>query len=121
SLYFSLVGLTLAVVGLQSFYLGCVAQVIYDYLPTSKEYWLRLFPYTRTVILAAAQCVTGFCLTMPLVAKYVTDGFVLPFPVGPSGHIAVTGLLLLIFGFMTFTFTLVLHAAAFKARKRSGS
>ena len=32
-------------------------------------------------------------------------------------HMAVTGLLLLIFGFMTFTFTLVLHAAAFKARK----
>jgi glycosyltransferase involved in cell wall biosynthesis len=121
SLYSSLVGVALSIVGLQSFYLGCVAQVIYNYSPISRQKWLRLFAYTRTVILAVLMGVTGVCLTIPLMVRYVRGGFLLNDLGGRAGHAAVTGLLLLIFGFMTFTFTLVLHAAALRARKRATS
>ncbi|HEX4227024.1 MAG TPA: hypothetical protein VHZ07_00020 [Bryobacteraceae bacterium] len=41
SLYWMMFGMTIAVVGLQSFYLGCIAQVFYDYPPrqTCSTIW----------------------------------------------------------------------------------
>ena len=37
SLYWMLAGLTLAVVGLQYFYLGCIAQMLYDYTGAARH------------------------------------------------------------------------------------
>src|SRR5258706_10444762 len=59
---------------------------------------------------------SDLCLAIPLAIRYVRGGFLLNDLGGLAGHVAMTGLLLLIFGFMTFTFTLVLHAAALSAR-----
>ena len=41
SLYWMLAGLTLSVVGLQYFYLGCIAQILYDYTGAARTRWLR--------------------------------------------------------------------------------
>ena len=49
SLYWMLMGLTLGVLGLQSFYLGCLAQVLNDLTGDSRRRWTRLFRYTRSV------------------------------------------------------------------------
>jgi glycosyltransferase involved in cell wall biosynthesis len=57
SLYWSLMGLTVSVVGLQSFYLGCIIQVIYNYQPAASKRWLRMFDFDRgaaMTLLAAA-------------------------------------------------------------------
>jgi Glycosyl transferase family 2 len=117
SLFTMLLGVTLAVVGLQSFYFGCVAQLLYDYTGRTREKWLRIFPYTRTVGLSALAFTVGAGLVSGLVWEFLHLGFTLPPAVDMRAHLAVTGLLLMIAGFTTFAFTLVLHAAAITASR----
>ena len=112
SLYWMLAGMTLTVVGLQCFYLGCIAQLLYDYTGAASRRWLALFPYTRTVALSAAAFVLGVALTLPLILDYIRSGLELSGEFGAVHHLAVLGLLSMIVGFTTFAFTLVLHAAA---------
>ena len=120
SLYWMLAGMTLAVVGLQCFFLGCIAQLLYDYTGAARRRWLSLFPYTRTVALSAGAFLLGVALTVPLVVDYVRSGLELPGEPGAVHHLAVTGLLAMIVGFTTFAFTLVLHAAAMASSERDG-
>ena len=42
--------------------------------------------------------------------NYVRNSFLLPGPEALINHLAITGLLLMAFGFSTFCFPLVLHA-----------
>jgi hypothetical protein len=110
SLYWMLVGLTLSVVGLQSIYFGCLAHVFLDYTRRRRNRWQRLFQYTSTVIASGVLFLAGFLLDLILVVYYVTHSFSLPEPQSTINHLAITGLLLMIFGFSTFCFTLLLHA-----------
>jgi glycosyltransferase involved in cell wall biosynthesis len=116
SLYWMLLGVTLSLLGLQSFYLGCLAQVIHDYTGAARRRWLDAFPYTRTTLLSGALFFLGVILCSFLVAEYVRFGLALPEGVPLSNHPAVTGLLCMVAGFMTFTFTLLLHAVATRCR-----
>jgi hypothetical protein len=45
SLYSMLVGLTLAVLGVQTFFLGCVTQMMHDYSGEARRRWVALFRY----------------------------------------------------------------------------
>ncbi len=119
SLYWMLFGLTLSILGLQSFYLGCLAQVLCDYTGDSRKRWLRIFSYNRSVGLSAVFCVLGLVLISFLIARYIQEGFSLPGDQKPYDHLAVTGLLFIIGGFLNFVFTLVLHAASLHARRRN--
>jgi len=110
SLYFMLIGLTLSVVGLQSIYFGCLAHVFLDYSGKRRDRWQRLFQYTPTVLLSAAAFGIGFVLDLVLAIYYVSHSFQLPSPQSTLNHLAITGLLLMIVGFSTFCFTLLLHA-----------
>lgn len=116
SLYWMLLGLSLSILGLQSFHLGCIAQVIYDCKGDARRRWLSLFPYTRSVLISAGLVSGGIAMSMPLVAVYLREGLSLANIPTPANHMAITGLLLVISGFMTFVFTLVLHAAAIHSR-----
>jgi len=110
SLYFMLIGLTLSVVGLQSIYFGCLAHVFLDYSGERRDRWQRLFRYTPTVLVSAAAFGIGFVLDLVLAIYYVSHSFRLPSPLSTLNHLAITGLLLMIVGFSTFCFTLLLHA-----------
>jgi glycosyltransferase involved in cell wall biosynthesis len=112
SLYWMLVGLTLTVLGLHCFYLGCLARVFLDCTGQTTRRWLRVFEYTRSAVISAAAMIAGVLLSTPLIRMYLRQGLKLSTPVEPANHMAVTGLLFLIVGFMHFTFTLSLHAAA---------
>jgi glycosyltransferase involved in cell wall biosynthesis len=116
SLYWMLLGMTLSVVGLQSFFLGGLLQVVYGYSSRSVERWLRIFSYSRALVISAVLVVLGAAFAVPLAAQYVRTG-VLPAEPGPPNHMAVTGLMFMISGFMTFTSTLALHAAALRLRR----
>lgn len=111
SLYWMLMGVTLAILGLQSFYLGCLAQVLNDLTGKARLRWTRLFRYTRSVGWSAAATVAGCMAVLPLVRQYVHFGLSLPNAVVTESHLAVAGLFFIIAGFMNFGFTLVLHAA----------
>jgi glycosyltransferase involved in cell wall biosynthesis len=111
SLHWMLLGLTLATLGLQCIYLGILAQIFFDYTGETTRRWFALFPYTRTVLVAAAMFALGLVLTGWLLLYYVRHQFLLA-PEGTENYLGVTGLLLMIAGFMTFTFTLLLHSTS---------
>ena len=110
SLYWMLLGVTLAVLGLQSFCFGVLAQVLTDYSGQSRLRWTRIFRYTATVVTSIVLFVVGLGLADALVVHYVTNNFALPPPSALLDHLAVTGSLLMIIGFTGFCFTLVLYA-----------
>jgi len=111
SLTWALVGLNLAVVGLESFYLGCLAEVIYVY----SRRWLRMFAFNRAMLVCALSCLVGAALAIPMAREYARMGRMLS-PTGAPPHLAVIGAFLLIAGFLTFGTTLVVNAAAARLR-----
>jgi glycosyltransferase involved in cell wall biosynthesis len=112
SLYWMLAGVTLAVLGLQNFYLGCIAQVLYDRTGAAEQRWLSLFPYNRTMAVSALLFVLGVASSLPLVVEYIRSGLTLSTELGAINHLAVLGIMFMILAFTTFTFALLLHAVA---------
>jgi glycosyltransferase involved in cell wall biosynthesis len=112
SLYWMLLGMALTVAGLQSFYLGCLSQILHDYRGQARSRWLRVFSYNRTILGSSALILVGAASVFPLVREYIHYGFTLDRVIDFRNHLAILGLLLLICGFVNFIFTLVLHAAA---------
>jgi glycosyltransferase involved in cell wall biosynthesis len=117
SLHWMLLGLSLAIVGLQSVYMGVLTQVFFDYTGKATERWFRRFPYTRSVLMSLGLLALGAVLSGWLAVTYVRNEFRL---INGSlvNNLGVAGLLLLIVGFMTFTFTLLLHSTAVAVRRR---
>ena len=109
--------MSLSILGLQCVFMGILTQVFFDYSGAATKRWFARFPYTRTVGIAAAVFGGGCVLTALLVASYLRHGYRLP-DVSAANHLGVTGLLLMILGFMTFTFTLLLHSTAVAVRRR---
>lgn len=112
SLYWMLLGMTLTVIGLQMFLLGCIAQVLFDYRGRVTDRWLSVFSYTRTVIGAVATACTGLACIAPLIVYYLSHHESLSPRAAVQDHLAVIGLMLIMIGFSLFTSTLVLHGAA---------
>lgn len=109
-LYWMLVGVALSIIGLQSFFFGCLAQVFCEYSPKARERWAYTFRYTRTVLISGALLLAGFAADLVLFIWYITHHLRLPPASSFTDHLAVAGLLLMIMGFSTFCFTLLLHA-----------
>ena len=104
-----LLGLCLAVLGLNCIYVGAMAQSLYDPSGRAADRWTLRFSYNRSVIASAVVATVGVAMMTFLMGDYVRGGGLL-YGIRESSHLAVTGLLFLIAAFMTFTFTLVLHA-----------
>jgi glycosyltransferase involved in cell wall biosynthesis len=109
SLNSQFLGVAVLTVGGQAFFLGCIAQVLFDYTGRHRERWLRIFPYTRTVLIAFGLVVLGMVLTIPLVVSYLANDLSLQRPDTLENHLAVTGLAAVISGAQVFVFTLLLH------------
>jgi glycosyltransferase involved in cell wall biosynthesis len=116
SLHWMWLGVSLAVLGLQCVYMGILSQVFFDYSGVATKKWFARFAYTRTVGASAALFAVGVALTGSLTSSYVSHGFRLV-EHQSINHLGVTGLLLMITGFMTFTFTLILHATMVSVRR----
>lgn len=117
SLFTMLLGVTFTLLGLQCVFFAALAQVLGDYTGEARRRWSRVFPYTRTVVLSVVASAVGAFLTTPLVLTYIEYGLTLPADITIRNHLAVAGFLLMIGGFMTFAFTLVLHAALERSRR----
>ncbi|HKA93434.1 MAG TPA: glycosyltransferase [Acidimicrobiia bacterium] len=117
SLYWMLLGVTLTVVGLQSFFSGCLAQMIYDETGAARRRWSRVFAYNRSIAVSVALFVTGVVLMSFLVITWLRNGLRIE-GFGAYEYMAITGLLLMIAAFTLFVFTLLVHALA--ARLRAG-
>jgi glycosyltransferase involved in cell wall biosynthesis len=118
SLNWQFLGLAILVVGLQSFFLGCIAQVLFDYTGRYSRRWLRVFPYTRSTLIAIGLVVLGACLAVPLVLSYFDNGLRLSTADTGKNHLAVTGLATAISGAQLFVFTLLLHGTVAATTRR---
>jgi glycosyltransferase involved in cell wall biosynthesis len=111
SLNWQLLGLALFVVGMQAFFLGCIAQVLFDYTGRKRKRWLRTFSYTRTVLISVTLVLAGVVLGVPLAVAYLNNDLVLTSANFVQDHLAVTGLAAGIAGAQLFVFVLLLHGA----------
>jgi glycosyltransferase involved in cell wall biosynthesis/uncharacterized membrane protein YidH (DUF202 family) len=111
SLNWQFLGVALLTVGCQAFFLGCVSQVLFDYTGRFKERWLRVFPYTRTVLASFGLVLLGIALAVPLVVDYLSSDLALERPDTVQNHLALTGLAAVLTGVQLFVFTLLLHGA----------
>jgi protein-S-isoprenylcysteine O-methyltransferase Ste14 len=115
-----LAGSAMTVIGVQGVYLGCIAQILYDFTGDARRRLLRRFAYTPTVVASGLLFLGGVGLALPLVGSYVRHGLALPGDWGPPSYMAVTGLLFVVVSVATFVSTLLLHAAAKLANRCYG-
>ncbi len=114
-------GAALSLIGLQSIFLGCMAETLYDPTGNAKRRWLGVFPYTPTVVVSGLLFLTGLGLGINFITAYIGAGFTVFEGNIATNHLAVTGLLAIMLSFMTFVSTLLLHAiAAYAPEPRPG-
>lgn len=118
SLNWQFLGLAVFVVGLQAFFLGCIAQVLFDYSGSKRRRWVRLFAYTRTVLISILLVWGGAALCIPLALAYLNNDLVLTSANFVQDHLAVTGLALGIAGAQLFVFVLLLHGTVVATTRR---
>jgi glycosyltransferase involved in cell wall biosynthesis len=108
SLNWSLLGMTATTVGYTLVWLAVLARVHHDLDPAYTDKVLRRFSFDRGALLAFALGAAGVALNGVLVATWVSQGFALK----AIYHPVIFGLLLIVLGFQTFAFTLLLQIVA---------
>lgn len=106
-LYWMLFGVTCATLGYSSIQLGVLARVMHRLRPGSLPWLKRVFSYNRGMLLSASCVLVGMILLGTLVYHYTK----LEFRLFEISHPAIFGFLLIIAGFQTFCFTLLLEMA----------
>jgi glycosyltransferase involved in cell wall biosynthesis len=105
NLHSMLLALVGAVLGYGCVQLGVLARLMHGLRPRSTRVWLAFFSYNRGVLLGTGLSLAGLAMFTPLIREYFAQGFRLT----GFSHIAIFGLLILIIGFQTFIFTLLLE------------
>ncbi len=113
NLYWMLLGLTCATLGYSCIQIGVAARIMHRLRLGFAEKVQRFLTYNRGMIIAGICVAAGVVLAATLVWSYVRHGLRLQ----SLSHPAIFGLLLIILGFQTFCFTLLLEMAQRVARK----
>ena len=114
SLYWMLFGVTCVTLGYSSIQIGVLARVMHGLRPKSLQRLRNVLSYDRGMLLAGSCVLVGSVLLGILVYRYLHSHFQL-FEIS---HPAIFGLLLIIVGFQTFCFTLLLEMAQRVAPER---
>ncbi len=112
SLNTMLLGSMLSIVGLQGFFLGCMARSLTDPTGVARKRWLAVFAFTPTMVGAGALFAVGLGLAVNFLIAYVDAGYTVSAEILAANHMAVTGLLAIVLSFLSFVSTLLLHAIA---------
>src|SRR5437660_6141077 len=107
SLYWMLLGVTCTTLGYSSIQIGALARVMHGLRPQFVEWIQKIFTYDRGMIASAGLTVAGLVLLCNLTYHYLKHGLQLD----AISHPAILGLLLVILGFQTFGFTLLMEMA----------
>ena len=111
-------GATMSIIGLQSIFLGCMAETLYDPTGNARRRWLKTFAYTPTIIAAGLLFLVGLALGANFAAAYSGAGFIVFAGNINTNHLAVIGLVAMVLSFLTFVSTLLLHAIAAYTKDR---
>jgi glycosyltransferase involved in cell wall biosynthesis len=112
-LYWMLFGVTCTTLGYSSVQIGVLARVMHGLRPKFVTRAQKLVTYNRGMLLAAVAVIMGTMLLGTLVYAYLNHGLRLQ----AISHPAILGLLLIILGFQTFCFTLLMEMAQRVASK----
>jgi len=116
SLHWMLLGVTCTTLGYSCIQIGLLARVMHGLRPGLVYRVLNLLTYDRGILISGGLLLLGTMLLGTLVYRYVNHGLRLE---GIS-HPAILGLLLIILGFQTFCFTLLMEMAQRVASKVRG-
>ncbi len=105
NLYWMLLGVTCATLGYSCLQVGIIARIMHGLRPGVATRVQRWLSYDRGMLLAGLSVGAGLILAATLVWRYIREGLVLM----QLSHPAILGLLLIILGFQTFGFTLLLE------------
>lgn len=105
SLHWMLLGVTLITLGYSGWNLALLARAYYNFRPEQSARIRRVLTYNRGMFAGLTAIFIGIVMGLLLVGHYVREGFRLD-RVSPYG---VFGLLLIILGFQTVTYTLILQ------------
>jgi hypothetical protein len=107
SLYWMLLGVTCTTLGYSSIQIGILARVLHGLRPRFVKRVQKLFTYDRGMLVSGGLMLVGLILLGSLVYHYLKLGLTLKV----ISHPAILGLLLVILGFQTFCFTLLMEMA----------
>lgn len=105
NIYMLLLGLTATVLGYSLFQVGILARNVHGLRSGIERSILEKFTYDRGMITAGVLCAGGFALDLQFLVDYIANDFV----IGSLSRFAIFGLLLIILGVQTFSFTLLLE------------
>jgi hypothetical protein len=107
-LHWMLVGMVAATLGYSALQLAVLARVHYGFDRDYVARTTRRLSYNRGMVASAALVFAGLIPNALLVVAWLSDGLRL----NAIDHPAIYGLLLIVLGFQTFAFTLLLHIVA---------
>jgi glycosyltransferase involved in cell wall biosynthesis len=107
SLYWMLFGVTCTTLGYSSIQIGILARVIHGLGPRVVRRVQRFVTYNRGMMVTAGLVAAGVMLAGTFLYRYLMHGLRLE----AISHPAILGLLLIILGFQTFCFTLLMEMA----------
>jgi glycosyltransferase involved in cell wall biosynthesis len=113
SLYWMLLGVTCSTLGYSCIQIGVLARIMHGLRPGSLGPMLRFLTYNRGMFISIALVMLGIILLGTLVYQYLAHGLRL----GGVSHPAILGLLLVILGFQSFCFTLLVEMSRRMALK----
>ncbi len=114
SLYYMLLGMTVSILGLVSFFMGITTRILHDYSGKEMKRWLFVFDYNKTIVRSLIITILGIILILPLIKDYITYDFRLPFGIRSKYYSSVTGLLFIITAYVNFSFSLLINSLAKK-------
>jgi glycosyltransferase involved in cell wall biosynthesis len=105
NLYWMLLGVTCATLGYSCVQIGVLARILHRLRAGVARHIQSALTYNRGMIIAAASTALGLVLGGVLLGNYIAGGLKL----AKIWHPAILGLLLIILGFQTFCFTLLIE------------
>jgi len=105
NLYWMLLGVTCGTLGYSCIQIGILARIMHGLRPGMAGSMQRALSYNRGMALAGVCTGIGLMLVGMLVWRYIQEGLKL----SEVSYPAILGLLLIILGFQTFGFTLLLE------------
>jgi glycosyltransferase involved in cell wall biosynthesis len=114
NLHWMLLGVVIVTVGYSAVQLALLARVFYDFDRGLTDRLLGWMTYNRGVAASALLILLGIIPNVALAERWLSHDFRLP----AIQYSSVFGLLLMILGFQTFGFTLLLHMMGQRSRAR---
>ena len=114
NLHWMLLAMVVATVGYSAVQLAILARVFYDFDRRLTDRVLETITYNRGVAASGLLILAGFIPNLILLIHWLSHNFHLP----AIEYSSVFGLLLVVLGFQTFGFTLLLHMMGRRSRLR---